>query len=78
MEEGIQEMAEKCLREERFQMYLHMRSHEHATKKVKRSINKARGKGKRISCLSAPRESCLHFSVPVHSGKRGQPERVPL
>ena len=44
-------MAEMCLREENFQMYLHMRSCERATRKVKRSINKARGKGKRISCL---------------------------
>lgn len=74
MEEGIQEMAEKCLREN-FQMYLHMRSCERPTKKVKRSgINKARGKGKRISCLSAPHKFRLHFNVPVHASKPGQPE----
>lgn len=78
MEEGIQEMAEKCPREENFQMYLHMRSHERATKKVKESINKARGKGKRISCLAARGESCLRFSVPVHSSNPGQPERALL
>jgi len=56
MEEGIQ-MAEKCLREENIQTYLHMRNHERATKKVRRSINKARGKGRRISSPTAPWES---------------------
>lgn len=61
MEEGIQEMAEKYLREENFQMYLRMRSCEYATKKVKRNINQTRGKGKTISSLSGPLESCLHL-----------------
>lgn len=59
-------MAEKCLRVENFQMYLHVRSHERATKKVKRSINEARGKGRRFSSLSAP--------PAFHPGKPGQPD----
>lgn len=47
-------------------MYLHVRSHERATKKVKRSINEARGKGRRFSSLSAP--------LAFHPGKPGQPD----
>lgn len=59
-------MAEKCLREEKFQMYLHVRSHERATQKFKRSINEAGGKGRRVSSLSAP--------LAFHPGKPGQPD----
>lgn len=70
-------MAEMCPREETSQTYLHLRSNEHATKKVKRSIKEARGKGKRISSLSAPQEPrCV--CVLVHCGKPGQPELVLL
>lgn len=76
MEERIQ-MAEMCLREKTLQTYLHLRSNERATKKVKRSINEARGKGKRISSLSAPQEPCC-ICVLVHSGKPGQSEPVLL
>lgn len=75
MEKGIQETAEKCLREN-FHIYLHKRHREHATKEVKRSINKAKGKGKRISSLSAPWESCLCFRTWVCSGKPRQPEKA--
>lgn len=77
MEKGIQEMAEKCLREN-FHIYLHKRHREHAIKEVKKSTNKTRGKGKRISSLSAPWESCLCFSASVRSGKPGWPERALL
>lgn len=62
MQKGIQEMAEKCLREENFQVYLHRRSRKCATRNVKRRINEARGKGKGISCPSASQDSCLHLT----------------
>lgn len=77
MEKGIQETAEKCLREN-FHIYLHKRHGEHATKEVKRSISKARGKGRRFSSLSAPWESCLCSRALVCPGKPGWPERALL